>query len=239
MTSNTPQPGTGGRPAWLMPIVVLALVAVLWSFLGRQGRDSAPAPSPTPPATPIAEAGAQAPAEIRPRPAPRNPADSPGIEAVPDATDEAPAITAELRQERTALFEKLSGIQDPVLASVAKAFEAQGVRQPDVVASGWILAQHWAIAARAEAMVEAKVPEPAKRAELAEVRRRILIGTAEAEVRGLMSASPDARLFSDLEGIGRALKDSPPVDADLLPNRAAAKAARNAVKPKSDLPSEE
>lgn len=239
MSSPTPSPGSAGRPAWLLPVTILALAAILWSFLGRRSGDAPGAKTPVSSEMGTSNRVASTVAEARPRTLHRDPASVPGIEAAPETTSEAPAITPELRQERVTLFEKLTTAQDPTLSAVTKAFEVQGVKQPEVIASGWILAQHWAIAARAEALVEAKVEDPAKRAELAEVRRRILINVAEAEVKGLLGSSPDSRLFTDLEGIGRGLKESPPVDADLLPYRAAAKASRNAPKPKSDLPSEE
>ena len=236
MNSNAPSPGSSGRPAWLIPVTVLALIAVFWGFL-RQRAVPPPGSEPSPMSatgaggtTPLAGTQVRSLATTRP---------APGLEAALDTSAEDIPITPELRQEREGLFQKLSAGQDATMAAVAKAFGVHGIQQPDVLASGWILAQHWAIAARAEALVEAKVEDPAKRAELAEVRRRILIGTAETEIRGLLGSSPDSRLFADVEGIGRALKDSPLVDADLLPNRAAARAQRDARRPKSDLPSEE
>lgn len=236
MNSNAPSPGSAGRPAWLIPVTILALIAVFWGFL-RQRAVPPPASDPSPMSatgaggtTPLPGTQPRSLTAVRP---------PPGLEAALDTSGEAIPITPELRQEREGLFQKLSTDNDATLSAVTKAFGVHGIQQPDVLASGWILAQHWAIAARAEALVEAKVEDPAKRAELAEVRRRILIGTAETEVRGLLGSSPDSRLFADVEGIGRALKDSPPVEADLLPNRAAARAQRDARRPRSDLPSEE
>lgn len=243
MNPQSPSPGSpaSGRPAWLIPSLVVGLALVLWAFLGQRRPDPRVQPAPTPPGessdsttTPAPALGGSALRSLA-----GGPKDPPSFEPPLDASAEGPPITAELRQERAGLFEKLTTDQDPTLAAVTKAFEVQGIRQPDALASGWILAQHWAIAARAEALVEAKIEDPAKRKELAEVRQRVLIGSAEAEVRGLLPSSPDSRLFSDLETIGRALKDQPPVAADLLPNRAAARAQREARRPKSDLPSEE
>lgn len=236
-TPSSPTPS--GRPVWLLPVTALFLAAIVWAFISQR---RAPSPattgpaSPPPATTPIIQ-GSAAPAT----PARIVAAFPAGAELAPapDSPETAPPITPELRLERESLFQRLSGQQDPTLAAVSRAFEIHGIRQPDVVASGWILAQHWAIAARAEVLVEAKVEDPAKRKELAELRQRILIQAAEGEVRGLLGASVDSRVLAELESIGRALKDSPPPLADLLPNRAAARAIRDARPPRPNLPQEE
>lgn len=136
-----------------------------------------------------------------------------------------PVIEPETRQQRIALFERLTADNDATLAAVRRSFAARNITLPDAIASGWLLAQNWANAIRAEAVASAKIPDETTRRELAEASRRILIVTAETELRGMLGREPDAGLLSELEAVGRSLKDSPPPPAELIPGRAAGAAA--------------
>lgn len=234
VNASNPQPTRS--PRWLLPVVTLFVVVVGWViFRGRPDNNSTPipiAPAPTPPTS-----APQPVARISPTPL----APGPNLSAAPLTPDpaEAVVITPELRQERLDLLAKLEASNDTTLEAVRKALAAHGIKQPEATASAWILAQNWAISARAEALVNAKIEDENTRNQLAESRRRILIQSATREIQGLLDAEPDPNLLAQLESLGRGLKDLPPPSADLLPDRAAGAARRNASRPRSDLPPEE
>jgi len=221
-----------------MPVLALLVALGLWITSRNRDQNRQAAPPAPPAAAGETSPGASAPslsqAERLAATRPSLAAAAPEEEAEPQ-----PVITPELRQERTSLHETLAAQGDATLDAVRRAFEPHGVTQPDVLASGWILAQHWAIAARAEQQVAEKVEDPAQREELARVRRRILIQTAEAEMAALLGSTPDSRVLADLETLGRSLRDQPPVPAELLPNRAAARAVRQERRDRPALPPEE
>lgn len=240
MTVNS-QPEAPKSTNWLLILAPLGLLILAWAIF----RGGSPAPSPTPAAvvSPDASvAGSPTTASvdsplpslpIRPRTGPQP------VAPEPEPIPEAEAITAELRQQRTELFDKLAQSNDVALAAVKIAFETQGLRQPDAIAAGWILAQNWALSLRSEALASSKVQDPTQLAELAEARRHILIEAVQNEISGLLGSAPSPKLFADLETIGRSLKDLPPPSADLLPRRGLNNKPQRVRRGRVDLPSEE
>jgi hypothetical protein len=214
------------------------VLVIAWVLF--RGNPESQTPTTAPSTSP--KTAQETPQAVRAAPAtpPPTPAPAPSLSAAPEANPaETVNVTPELRQERLELFQKLEQGNDPTLAAIRKSLTALGITQPEAAASSWILAQNWAIAARAEALVAAKIEDETQRRELAEVRQRILIRGPISEMRGLLGAEPNPTLLAELESLGRSLKDSPPPQADLLPDRAAGAARRDAKRPKSDLPSEE
>ncbi len=236
ITAVNAQPNAPKSPNWFLISAPFCILILAWAIYRGSGPGPSPAAVDIPAMTDRTTEAVAPPSPIR-----RVAAHSDAPVAPPEAegATNPETIGADVRQQRTELLEKLVQSNDATLGAVKSILESRGIRQPEAAASAWILAQNWAISARSESLAASKIQDANQLGELAEARRRILIQPLEAEIAGLAGTAPDARVFSELEAVGRGLKDSPAPVAGLMPNRSSGSSQRGGRRARAGLASEE
>jgi|GEM_PF-2919915 len=186
-----------------VPIILGGLVVVVIAFSWLRVVPRTPPPA-NPPTTPAAVTSAPAEGSTsrhtRFTALPSMEAAHAGLEPLPDLS---PPNLEHLRPEREALYQQLLGETNAVLAEVEAALRPFQATDPATLASAWSLANNWGILAKGEATANQRIEDPVMRKQLADLHRRVLVESAEWELRAFLGGTLVTEIQSKLEAIGR------------------------------------
>jgi len=131
----------------------------------------------------------------------------------------------------------LTGETNAVLREVEDALRPFQATDPATLATAWTLANNWGILSKGESTAEQRIEDPVMRKQLADLHRRVLVESAESELKAFLGGTLPTELQAKLEAIGRQnaasatvrLPGRDPADADRKASRKRAAAGEEPI----------
>lgn len=122
---------------------------------------------------------------------------------------EIPAPNLEtLRPERESLYQELLAETNTLLPEIQAALAPLQTSDPATLATAWSLANNWGIFLKGESTADQRVTNAVLRQELAALHRRVLVDSAQHELRALIGQDIPPEVLTRLENLGRTHLDN-------------------------------